>query len=260
MPHELAQQDPETCAIAVMAKASIPGSSKTRLVPPLTFEEAAALNTAFLRDAARNLLVAAERSSVVGYMAYAPADSLEFFRRTAPGIGLIEAVAPDLGQCMLRVLSALLAAGHGGACLVGSDIPTLPVDYLVRAAEVLRAPGDRMVIGPSTDGGYYLIGLTRSHRRLFEDIDWSTDRVLRQTLERAAELGLRPVVLPAWYDVDDVETLRRLVGELIEGRRFPSECTAEPFAGATRGQLNAMLDSSDLSRRLEAEPARPGGV
>jgi hypothetical protein len=62
-------------------------------------------------------------------------------------------------------------------------------------------------------------------------------------------------VLPAWYDVDDVETLRRLVGELIGGRRFHSECTAEPIAGATRGQLNAMLGSTDLSLRLEAEPS-----
>src|SRR5205807_3834985 len=82
------------------------------------------------------------------------------------------------------------------------------------AARALAAPGDRLVLGPAEDGGYYLIGLKQPHRRLFEDIAWSTERVLRQTLDRAAELGLQTVTLPSWYDVDDVVSLRRLIGEL----------------------------------------------
>jgi rSAM/selenodomain-associated transferase 1 len=265
MPHELAQQGRYTCAIAVMAKASIPGSAKTRLVPPLTIDEAAALNTAFLQDAADNLLAAARLANVVGYMAFAPAGSIEFFRRIMPsGIRLIETVAPDLGQCLFNAASSLLAAGHGAVCLINSDSPTLPVDYLVRAAAALREPGERIVIGPSTDGGYYLIGIKQAHRRLFEDIDWSTDRVFRQTLERAAELDLKPVVLPPWYDVDDADALRILVGELIEGRRFRSEDptldTAAASAVATRRQLAGLLNATDLSLRLNLESRRIRGA
>jgi len=257
MPHELAAQGPNTCAIAVMAKASIPGKTKTRLSPPLTFDEAAGLNTAFLQDAADNLLAAAQRARVVGYMAYAPAGSLEFFRRIAPSaIGFIESAAPDFGDCLFQTLSSLLAGGHGAACLLNSDSPTLPTDYLVRAAAALHEPGDRLVIGPSTDGGYYLIGVKRPHRRLFEHVDWSTDRVFRQTLERAAELDLKAVVLPTWYDVDDAEALRILVGELIEGRRYRDEAAAATSANATRRQLADLLDGADLRSRLKLEPRR----
>ncbi len=93
-------------------------------------------------------------------------------------------------------------------------VPTLPTAMLVEAARALAKPGDRVVLGGAEDGGYYLIGLKRPHRRLFEDIDWSTDRVLRQTLERAAEIGLSVHALPIWYDVDDVASLRRLIGDL----------------------------------------------
>src|SRR5947199_10257029 len=90
-----------TCGIAVMAKASIAGRTKTRLVPPLTFEEAAQCNTAFLRDVADNILTASARASIAGYMAYGPAHSRPFFQETLPGeIALIEACYPTLGACL----------------------------------------------------------------------------------------------------------------------------------------------------------------
>ena len=74
-----------------------------------------------------------------------------------------------------------------------------------------------MVVGPSDDGGYYLIGLKRLKRRLFEDIEWSTERVLEQTLQRAAEIGLHVHQLPSGFDVDDKFTLQRLCQELLGG-------------------------------------------
>ena len=70
------------------------------------------------------------------------------------------------------------------------------------------------MLGPSSDGGYYLLGLKAAHRRMFEDIAWSTERVAEQTLERAREIGLDVHILPAWYDVDDTDGLRRLNAEL----------------------------------------------
>src|SRR5947207_1318866 len=151
------------------------------------------------------------------WMAYAPAGSREFFAGNLPaGIGLIETVDPNFGACLFRAADLLLAAGHEGVCLLNSDSPTLPTGYLVAAATALAAPGDRVVLGPATDGGYYLIGIKQPHRRLFQDVDWSTERVLRQTLARADELGLPVVVLPSWYDVDCEAALRVLIGELVD--------------------------------------------
>ena len=130
------------------------------------------------------------------------------------GIGLLPPRRIGLGDALFDAAEDLLAAGYGAACLVNADSPTLPTGALVAAARALAAPGARLVLGPAKDGGYYLIGLKQPHRRLFEDIAWSTDRVYRQTLDRAAEIGLDAVTLDAWYDVDDVASLRRLVDEL----------------------------------------------
>ena len=133
----------------------------------------------------------------------------------------------------------LLEAGHGAACLLNSDSPTLPVGYLVAAATALAAPGDRVVLGPSTDGGYYLIGLKRPHRGgLFEGVEWSTERVFRQTLARCAELGLPVFELPAWYDVDDADGLRVLIGEVIDGKPFRAFGSRATAASATRRYLS----------------------
>jgi rSAM/selenodomain-associated transferase 1 len=240
-----------SCAIAVMAKASIPGRAKTRLTPPLAAGEAASLNTAFLRDIAENLIGASALASIAPFMAFAPAGSAAFFRDVLPGsIGLLETVAPSFGACLFQAASALLDAGHESACLLNSDSPTLPAACLVSAATLLAVPGDRMVLGPSTDGGYYLIGLKARHRRLFQDIDWSTERVADQTLARARELGLAVHLLPAWYDVDDAEALRVLIGELFENRRFRAWGSRPTPATWTSRELARLLESTDLAARL----------
>src|SRR4029077_20007696 len=99
--------------------------------------------------------------------------------------------------------------------LVNPDSPTLPTSILVAAAEALAPAGDRIVLGPAEDGGYYLIGLKQAHARLFDDIAWSTPVGFAQTVERGRQTGGEPLVLPMWYDVDDVESLRRLNAELL---------------------------------------------
>jgi uncharacterized protein len=238
------------CGIAVMAKASAPGRTKTRLVPPLTFDEAAALNTAFLQDIAANLLAAAQNAGISGYMAFGPPGSERFFRRRLPSaISLIKVWFPDLGDCLFTAIRELLNRGHGGAVVLNSDSPTLPTALLVGAAELLAQPGDRAVIGPASDGGYYLLGLKQAHRRMFEDIDWSTERVARQTMERAREIGLTVHVLPTWYDVDDVAGLRTLLAELRDGHAF--DATLQPHKAArTAALINALLARFDLAARL----------
>ena len=244
------------CAMAVMAKASIPGRAKTRLVPPLSGDHAAELNTAFLRDIAANLLRAGQLTQIHPWMAYAPAGSEPFFRSMLPdAVRLLETVAPSLGDCLLSAMSTLLAHGYQSVCLLNSDSPTLPTAYLVTAATALAADGERMVIGPSTDGGYYLIGLKRVHRRLFEDIEWSTDRVFEQTMARAAEIGFDVLVLPTWYDVDEVETLRTLVDEVMDDRPFRVVRSGPATCEHTRRVLAGLLRDAAITRSLAGQPS-----
>ena len=239
-----------SCGIAVMAKASWPGRSKTRLCPPLTAEEAAAFNTAFLQDVAANIIAAGQSIAIEGYMAFGPPGSEPFFREILPAsIGLLEAWLPDFGHCLFSAITQQLDRGHQAAVVLNADGPTLPTSLLIEAAEVLARPGDRIVLGPSIDGGYYLLGLKQAHRRVFEDIDWSTERVARQTLERARELGLSVHTLPAWYDVDDAETLRMLHAELCADIAFAADLP--PYrASNTATLLRALVDNSDLIERL----------
>jgi len=244
-----------SCGIAVMAKASEPGRTKTRLVPPLCLNEAAAFNTAFVKDVSANLQVAAraaavQGSAIGGYMAFGPPGTASFFRETLPReIGLIEAWHPNFGDCLFTAISGLFAAGHDAAVVLNSDSPTLPTALLIETAAVLARPGDRAVIGPSSDGGYYLLGIKRPHRRLFEDVDWSTERVARQSIERAREIGLEVHELPVWYDVDDQHSLRLLHAELFEGRSFNPKLM--PFtASHTAALMNRMALDSDLANRL----------
>jgi rSAM/selenodomain-associated transferase 1 len=189
------------------------------LVPPLTAVEAADLNTAFLQDIFGNLLRAGREAAIAPYVAFSPAGAESFFRDRLPAsIPLIECSEPNFGDCLHRAVTELLQRGHAAACVVNADSPTLPTRLLVRAAQALEQPGGGIVIGPSTDGGYYLLGMKQAHRRLFDDIDWSTSRVLEQTRERAAELGLNVTVLEPWYDVDDEAGLHRLQTDLRQDR------------------------------------------
>ena len=162
-------------AVAVMAKASEPGRTKTRLCPPLSFAEAADFNTAFLKDIATTVLRSGQDHSVALYMAYGPPGSGDFFTRELPaGVGLIEAWLPNFGDCLWGAIEEMFARGHETACVLNSDSPTLSEALLRATYDALDRPGDRAVLGPSTDGGYYLLAIKGRHRRLFEDVAWST--------------------------------------------------------------------------------------
>jgi rSAM/selenodomain-associated transferase 1 len=214
---------PPDCAIGVMAKAPRPGYSKTRLCPPLNPDQAAALSAAFLRDISENIAVAGRHSSIAGYVAYAPEGQEALFDgHLAAGTGLLLAdgsplMPPDVqgfGRCLLHAILVMLARGHKSAVVLNSDSPTLPTSLLVHTAASLATEGDRVVLGPADDGGYYLLGMKAAHAHLFADIAWSTDGVAQATRMRAAQLGLDVVELPVWYDVDDHSGLTRLLQEV----------------------------------------------
>jgi rSAM/selenodomain-associated transferase 1 len=202
-------------AIGIICKAPQPGRAKTRLATAIGAVAASGLSACFLRDVAAAIESVPEILVRRGYGVYAPAGVEHIMRELLPAtFGLLLQVGDDLGDVLFGAARDLLIAGHDCVLLVNGDSPTLPARFLVQAIESLREPGDRMVLGPASDGGYYLIGLKRPHRHLFTQIAWGTETVARSTCERAAEIGLATTLLPEWYDIDDIETLGWLRDEL----------------------------------------------
>jgi rSAM/selenodomain-associated transferase 1 len=201
-------------AVGIMCKTPAPGKSKTRLSPPLRPEECAGLSACFIRDLSQTIARLAEDGDVAGYAVYTPVGSEESLRRLLPpGFRLTPQVDGDFGDRLLRGVEDLLNANHDGVLLVNSDSPTLPRAILRAAVDAVRRT-DNVVLSPALDGGYTLIGLSKPHRRLFEDIRWSTSTVYERTLDRAREIGLPVVDVAPWYDVDDAASLGMLEEEL----------------------------------------------
>jgi rSAM/selenodomain-associated transferase 1 len=204
-----------TAAIGIICKAPRPGASKTRLLPLLGAEGAAELAGSFLRDVVSAIEAIPEAVDWKGWAVYAPQDAeAELRHLLPPHFGLLCRRDASLGIVLSSATEYFLAEGHDCVVLVNADSPTMPPLLLTDALAALRAPGDRVVLGPATDGGYYLIGLKHAHAQLFTGIPWSTSGVLAATRARAAELGLSVGELPVWYDVDDTESFAMLLDEL----------------------------------------------
>lgn len=242
------------CALAVMTKAPRPGAVKTRLTPPLSPEEAAALNTCFLRDTAEALLKTAETGTARGIAVYTPIGAEAAYAGILPAeFELVPQRGGPFGERLAFAADDLFRLGFASVCLIDSDSPTVPPEAFSQAVDFLRRDEDAVVLGPSDDGGYYLIGLKKPQPSLFEGIDWSTGRVLEQTLERAGQANLTVHLLPTWYDVDDRETLQRLCRELFGSN---GNVSAGHPAPATRSLLSQLLEGKDRSRIWpdEAQP------
>ena len=214
------------CALGIMTKAPEPGRVKTRLSPPLTPGQAAELNKCFLKDIGSSIERASAESPAAGVAVYTPTGKERLY------VGILPAsfyFVPQRGKLFGERLTFagedLLKAGFSSFCLINSDSPTVPAASFAAAATALAQDGDRVVIGPSEDGGYYLIGLKQLHRRLFEEIDWSTERVFEQTRERAAELKIETVMLPTASDVDEGVSLKRLWDEVGDAPETPAQHT-----------------------------------
>ena len=232
------------CALAVMTKAPLAGQVKTRLVPPLTADEAAELNKCFLLDTTTAISTAIISNQARGVAVYAPIGAESAYAGLLPaGFSLLPQRGTGFGERLYYATDDLFKSGFASVCLIDSDSPTVPASSFSQAVRELADWGDRVVLGPSDDGGYYLIGLKKPHRELFVRIDWSTERVLDQTVDRATDLGLDVNLLPAGYDVDDAEGLGRLCDELLgdkltsagdiapNTRRFLSEIVAQEGRG-----------------------------
>jgi rSAM/selenodomain-associated transferase 1 len=194
-------------SLGVFARYPRAGRVKTRLVPPLDGASAARLYGAFVRDLAAALEgVRAARRVLFASGEPGPGDP--------PWSDLLPSgweVRPQMGGSLGERLEAAFEEllGTGAALVLGSDSPTLPVEVIGWAAGQLERAD--LVLGPCTDGGYYLIGMRRLLPQILRGIPWSTDRVLGSTLDIVERSGLVLGGLPPWYDVDtgsDLEFLR----------------------------------------------------
>ncbi len=241
------------CAIAVMAKAPRPGFCKTRLTPPLTSDQACELSRAFLRDITGNLFEAARQAPITPVVAYAPVGLEHLFDGVlAPGTRLMladgagnmpEGVA-GFGTCLLHAVRTLLDEGFDSVCVLNADSPTLPTSVLVQAARLLASDDAPVVMGPAEDGGYYLLGMRAADARLFTGISWSTDLVAGQTRQRVHDAGLPLVELPAWYDVDDEASLRRMLRDTAVPRAGCYHAPATTELAARMGLRDQLRDAA----------------
>lgn len=197
-------------AIAILAKAPVPGRVKTRLVPPLTPEEAADVARACLETTLRRCAPALD--APITLFLDGEADRALQALAESLGVPIVPQVGADLGARLVEAFRLLRGRGAARTVALGSDSPTIDPAWIARAVASLDTHD--AVIGPTEDGGYYLIGVRADIPELFRDIPWSTDSVARATLERASALGIAVDVLPTWYDVDDIASLRRALVDL----------------------------------------------
>jgi uncharacterized protein len=223
-------------ALVVMAKAPIPGSVKTRLMPVFSALEAAALARALLLDQLEHLR--ALRNTDL-YLAFTPPGARRLIRRLAPPrFKIFSQAGGDLGARMRHIFATLFAQRHRRIVLIGGDLPPVPLRYFTQAFTYLDAKKSafhppsarhilsgvkggqsgefdgvqqRVVLGPSLDGGYYLVGLNREQPALFDRMTWSHDRVLAQALQKLDSVAVHTKQLPPWFDVDTIEDLQRVL-------------------------------------------------
>ncbi|MBI4354847.1 MAG: TIGR04282 family arsenosugar biosynthesis glycosyltransferase [Candidatus Omnitrophica bacterium] len=189
--------------LVVFAKTPRAGYVKTRLVPPLTSREAAALAEALLRDTASAARRVPVRRRLIAYAPQPPAP-----RHRPRGFAVMAQRGHSLGARMLVAFRQFLRPGVP-VVIIGTDSPTLPGRHLQQAFLALR--DHDLVVGPTDDGGYYLLGISRPvSAALFRGVVWSSSSVCRRTLANARRLGYSVRRLPIWHDIDTLPDLRRL--------------------------------------------------
>ena len=195
-------------ALEIMAKAPVAGAVKTRLVPPLTMAQAAEFYRALLLDQFDHLR---HYAGVERYVFFAPVDGANILRDLGGGeYAYLAQSGGDLGARMQQVCADLMSTGHRNIVLIGSDLPALPWAILDQAFGHLAQAEARVVLGPSRDGGYYLVGMNRPAPEIFADMTWSHERVLADTMARLDALDLNYKILPTWFDLDVAEDFHLL--------------------------------------------------
>jgi rSAM/selenodomain-associated transferase 1 len=201
--------------------AKVPGAVpvKSRLHRALGVARATELYRCFLLDRLDGLAALADVAPVV---AFTPPEAVAAMAALAPpGFRLLAQDGDTLDGRLTNLFARLLGDGHAGAIALDSDSPTLPMAHVAEAARTLAGGAADVVLGPSDDGGYYLVGVRAPQPRLFDGVPWSSPWTREATLERTRALGLSVHLLPGWFDVDTAADLARLRAELA-GRAAPA--------------------------------------
>ena len=216
-------------ALVVFIKAPVAGSVKTRLVPDVSPEDAALLHEAFVFDTVERL---AGHDSAELWLACSPGKDHPFFLSLCKRFGLkaFDQSGGNLGQRMEAAMNFLYSKGYEKTLVLGSDSPSLPLEMLDQAFELMEE--GNIVLGPSLDGGYYLLGVCGDAPDIFSDIEWGSSSVFFKTLERLKKYKLKYSLLPYWYDVDTIQELRYLSIQL--------STSAEGFCPETRKTLERL--------------------
>jgi uncharacterized protein len=218
----------EGCRLGIFAKQPLPGQVKTRLIPPLSAAEAAALYEISLRETLDRCCTAG-LEPVLCY-----AGDRDYFSAAFPDVALLPQVSGDLGRRMTAAMASFFQeASCRGAVLIGSDSPDLPLTLLRQALTALAGNECDCVVAPAADGGYVLIGMRRLWAELFVQVPWSSRDVLAATRVKAAQSDLRYRELSGWEDVDDLLSLRRLLKRSPQSltARYAAMCLTQHFPG-----------------------------
>jgi len=194
-------------AVIVMAKRPAAGSTKTRLAPALSLESAAELYERFLLD---TIHMISSRTDCTTVIAIEDASSADYFTSIAPGVAQVLQLGDSLGPRLDSVLRSCLADGLEQVVAIGSDSPDLPSSHIDEAFDMLDQGEVDVVLGPTDDGGYYLIGWKQPWSPMVVEVEMSTAAVLTDTLAVAERVGARCALAPTWYDVDEPADLARL--------------------------------------------------
>jgi hypothetical protein len=191
--------------LIVFAREPLPGAVKTRLAASIGDRAAAELYETMLQDVLKGVRQLNSADTVVYWDCEEESLPLlsERYRCRSrcqnPG---------DLGQRMRGAFEEMFANGSDVCCIIGSDAPDLPLSYIQEACRLLEAQRTEVVLGPSRDGGYYLLGMRQVRPELFTDIPWGSASVLDQSLAAARDSGLTVALLPVWQDIDTLEDLQ----------------------------------------------------
>jgi len=195
--------------IIIMAKVPIAGTVKTRLQPFLSAEQSATLAECFLRDTVSK----AKFLSNELIIAYTPVEKLDVLLAILSNKQIfIEQKGANLGDKMFHAFEFAFSQNSDAVVMIGTDSPTFPSQFITRAFEMLSETD--AILGETADGGFYLIGLRKLKKEIFETVEWSSPRTFKQTARNVENLNLKLSFLPNWYDVDTPDDLKRLIKDL----------------------------------------------
>ncbi|MBI3753823.1 MAG: TIGR04282 family arsenosugar biosynthesis glycosyltransferase, partial [Deltaproteobacteria bacterium] len=173
----------------------------------LTEQNAARLYQCFIQDTFSHINVLKGIDIIA---AYTPKGMAARAKKIAPpGITIIPQKGKDLGGRLQNIFSQLFSIGYKKITIIGTDSPDLPVEYIKKSFAMLKGKTE-LVLGPAEDGGYYLIAMSKERKEIFRDIPWSTNIVFKKTMKKAKRVGLKAAILPKWYDVDNIDSLKVL--------------------------------------------------